>query len=112
MRVFLLLFSSLLFSAALHAQTPAATGLSPQVIVLGKSNRFGPVSTPSVPYTVDMTVLVALTASGLFQTDATERIYLVRGGKCQQIDYRAMHRDPSKDLPLQPWDVLLVNPPR
>ena len=112
MRAFLLLVSLLLSSTTLSAQAPAATELLPQVVVLGRSNRFGPVSTPSVSYTTDMTVLVALTASGLIQTDRTERVYLVRGGKCQQIDYRAMLRDPNKDLPLQPWDVLLVNPPR
>ena len=73
-------------------------------------NVSGDVRTPQrVPYTSDLTVLGAISASGGFTDYADQRkVRLMRNGKAQLIDIKAVRSNPSLDIGLIPGDHIEV----
>lgn len=62
-----------------------------------------------VPFTADLTVLGAITASGGFTDYADQtKISVLRDGKVIAVNMKAIRKDPSKDLKLQPGDKIQV----
>lgn len=62
-----------------------------------------------VPYTPDMTLMTAISASGGFNDFAGNRLRLRRGGKQVTLDVRDIRKNPAKDPPLQPGDQVEVD---
>ena len=73
-------------------------------------NVSGDVRTPQrVHYTSDLTVLGAISASGGFTDYADQRkVRLMRNGKAQLIDIKAVRSNPSLDIGLIPGDHIEV----
>lgn len=62
-----------------------------------------------VEYTTDLTVLGAISAAGGFTEYADQRrVRLLRGGKAQIVDIRAVRSNPSLDIRLLPGDHIEV----
>ena len=70
----------------------------------------GDVRSPQrVPFTADLTVLGAITASGGFTEYADQRkVSLLRDGQVIMIDVKDVRKDPSKDIKLKPGDKIQV----
>ncbi|MBA3962837.1 MAG: polysaccharide biosynthesis/export family protein [Chthoniobacterales bacterium] len=83
-------------------------------IVMQPQTRFvnvgGSVRSPMrVPYTEDMTLLVAINASGGFNDFADQKhVRLLRGNEAKVYDVRQFRRDPGLDPHLQPGDRIEV----
>ena len=83
-------------------------------IVMQPTSRFvsvgGAVRTPMrVPFTEDMTLLVAINAAGGFNDFADQKkVRLLRGSTAKIYDVRQFRRDPSLDVHLQPGDRVEV----
>ena len=83
-------------------------------IVMQPQTRFvnvgGSVRSPTrVPYTEDMTLLVAINASGGFNDFADQKhVRLLRGNEAKVYDVRQFRRDPGLDPHLQPGDRIEV----
>ena len=83
-------------------------------IVMQPTSRFvsvgGAVRSPMrVPFTEDMTLLVAINAAGGFNDFADQkRVRLLRGSTAKMFDIRQFRRDPSLDVRLQPGDRVEV----
>jgi len=62
-----------------------------------------------VEYTSDLTLLGAISASGGFTDYADQRkVRLMRGGKVQMVDIRAVRNNPALDIILLPGDQIEV----
>lgn len=62
-----------------------------------------------VPYTPDLTVLGAITATGGFTEFADQsKVRLLRDGQVQIINVREVRKDPSRDVKLKPGDKIEV----
>ncbi len=62
-----------------------------------------------VPFTADLTVLGAITASGGFTEYADQsKVRLMRDGKATVINIKDVRKDPSKDIKLKPGDKIEV----
>jgi len=62
-----------------------------------------------VQYTSDMTLLSAINAAGGFNDFANPRkTQLIRDGKSQIIDVRAIRQKPELDIPVKPGDQIYV----
>lgn len=62
-----------------------------------------------VQYTTDMTLLSAINAAGGFNDFANPRkTQLIRDGKSQIIDVRAIRQRPELDIPVKPGDQIYV----
>jgi polysaccharide export outer membrane protein len=62
-----------------------------------------------VPFTEDMTLLVAINAAGGFNDFADQKkVRLLRGNSAKIYDVRQFRRDPSLDVRLQPGDRVEV----
>jgi len=62
-----------------------------------------------VEYTSDLTVLGAITAAGGFTDYADQRkVRLLRGGRAQIVDIRAVRSNPAMDIRLLPGDHIEV----
>ena len=83
-------------------------------ILMQATSRFvsvgGAVRSPMrVPFTEDMTLLVAINAAGGFNDFADQkRVRLLRGSTAKMYDVRQFRRDPSLDVHLQPGDRVEV----
>jgi protein involved in polysaccharide export with SLBB domain len=83
-------------------------------ITMAPTARFvnvgGAVRTPSrIPFTEDMTMLVAINAAGGFNDFADQkRVRLLRGNTVKIHDVRQFRKDPSLDVRLQPGDRVEV----
>jgi polysaccharide export outer membrane protein len=73
-------------------------------------NTGGEVKVPQrVPFTPDITVLSAISASGGFTEFADQsKVRLLRDGKVTVINVKDVRRDPSKDIRLKPGDKIEV----
>lgn len=73
-------------------------------------NVGGSVRSPSrVPFTEDMTLLTAISASGGFNDFADQRhVRLLRGNDVTVYDVRKFRKDPSQDVKLRPGDKIEV----
>ena len=73
-------------------------------------NVGGSVRSPTrVPFTEDMTLLAAISASGGFNDFADQRhVRLLRGNEVTVYDVRKFRRDPSQDVRLRPGDRIEV----
>ena len=73
-------------------------------------NVGGSVRAPSrVPFTEDMTLLTAISASGGFNDFADQRhVRLLRGSEVTVYDVRKFRKDPSQDVKLRPGDKIEV----
>ena len=110
----LILACLLLASPCLRAQVPfrapppGPPGLPDQIILAGDFISLGP-----LPFTKGMTAVQAVLQTGGIIDSAPAKLYLIRCGKAERIDLRAvLAGDPSKDRTLQPWDILYLNPHR
>lgn len=62
-----------------------------------------------VPFTADLTVLGAITASGGFTEFANQsKVRLLRDGKVIMVNIKDVRRDPSRDIKLKPGDKIEV----
>jgi len=62
-----------------------------------------------VPFTADLTVLGAITASGGFTEFANQsKVRLLRDGKVIMVNIKDVRRDPSRDIKLNPGDKIEV----
>jgi protein involved in polysaccharide export with SLBB domain len=62
-----------------------------------------------VEYTQDLTVLGAISAAGGFTEYADQRkVRLIRQGRAQLVDVKAVRRNPSLDIQLLPGDQIEV----
>ena len=62
-----------------------------------------------VPFTPDLTVLGAITASGGFTEYANQsQVKLLRDGKVTVINIKEVRKDPTKDIKLKPGDKIEV----
>ena len=83
-------------------------------IVMQPQNRFvnvgGAVRAPNrIPYTEDMTLLTAISASGGFNDYADQKhVRLLRGNEAKVYDVRQFRKDPGLDPKLQPGDKIEV----
>ena len=69
----------------------------------------GGVRSPGIyPYTPDLTVKRAIQAAGGYNSGAGTRIYHIRDGKRTEVDYRVITKNPDKDIPLKPGDIVYV----
>lgn len=70
----------------------------------------GDVRSPQrVPFTADLTVLGAITASGGFTEYADQsKVSLMRDGQVIMINVKEVRKDPTKDIKLKPGDKLQV----
>ncbi len=97
-----LLFAQLIFAVPLWAQTPSPRPADDYIVVVVDLKH-----PQMVPFTREITLLSAIMAGGDFNEFATQRFaYLVRSGKKQKIDLKALRSDPSKDPALEPWDIV------
>lgn len=73
-------------------------------------NVSGDVRAPRrVEYTTDLTVMGAISAAGGFTDYADQRkVRLMRDGKTQIVDIKAVRADPSRDIRLLPGDQIDV----
>ena len=73
-------------------------------------NVGGAVRAPArIPFTEDMTLLTAISASGGFNDFADQkRVRLLRGSEAKIFDVRQFRKDPSLDPRLQPGDRVEV----
>ncbi len=73
-------------------------------------NVSGDVRSPQrVPYTSDLTLLGAISASGGFTDYADQRkVRLMRGGQVQIVDIKAVRNNPANDIRLLPGDQIEV----
>jgi len=83
-------------------------------VSMSNSARFvdvgGDVRSPQrVPFTPDLTVLGAITASGGFTEFANQsQVKLLRDGKVTVINIKDVRKDPTKDIKLKPGDKIEV----
>ncbi len=70
----------------------------------------GDVRSPQrVPFTADLTVLGAITASGGFTEYADQgKVSLLRDGQVTMINIKEVRKDPTKDIKLKPGDKIQV----
>jgi protein involved in polysaccharide export with SLBB domain len=62
-----------------------------------------------VPYTSDLTLLGAISASGGFTDYADQRkVRLMRGGQVRVVDIKAVRNNPANDIILLPGDQIEV----
>ena len=73
-------------------------------------NVSGDVRSPQrVPYTSDLTLLGAISATGGFTDYADQRkVRLMRGGQVQIVDIKAVRNNPANDILLMPGDQIEV----
>lgn len=73
-------------------------------------NTGGEVKMPQrVPFTADLTVLGAISASGGFTDFADQgKVRLLRDGKARIVNIKEIRKDPSKDIKLRPGDKIEV----
>ena len=73
-------------------------------------NTGGEVKAPQrVPFTPDITVLSAISASGGFTEFADQtKVRLLRDGRVTIVNVKDVRRDPSKDIRLKPGDKIEV----
>jgi protein involved in polysaccharide export with SLBB domain len=73
-------------------------------------NTGGEVKVPQrVPFTPDITVLSAISASGGFTEFADQsKVRLLRDGKVTLVNVKEVRKDPSKDIRLKPGDKIEV----
>jgi len=73
-------------------------------------NTGGEVKAPQrVPFTPDITVLSAISASGGFTEFADQsKVRLLRDGRVTIVNVKEVRRDPSKDIRLKPGDKIEV----
>jgi|688.fasta_scaffold64594_2 polysaccharide export outer membrane protein len=73
-------------------------------------NVSGDVRSPQrVPYTSDLTLLGAISASGGFTDYADQRkVRLMRGGQVRVVDIKAVRNNPANDIILLPGDQIEV----
>ena len=96
----LVLTGSLIFAAD---SVPAADP-PPHIVVVGNIVR----SPGAIPYKEKMTVVSAISAAGGYGEFGGARIYLIRDSKSTTIDLREISRNPEKDIPLKPWDIIYI----
>lgn len=70
----------------------------------------GDVRSPQrVPFTADLTLLGAITASGGFTEYADQgKVSLLRDGQVIMVNIKEVRRDPTKDIKLKPGDKIQV----
>ena len=87
------------------AESPRVPEPPPQFIIVGNGVR----SPGSYAYFPNVTIKSAVQTGGGFSEFARSRIYLIRDGKSiAMVDYKEINRNPEKDLPLKPWDIVYV----
>lgn len=59
-----------------------------------------------IPYTSDLTLQSTISAAGGPSDFAGDRIKLTRGGKIFYFSRKALEKDPSKDIPINPGDQI------
>ncbi len=81
-----------------HASAPARISVGGEV----KSPQL-------VPYSGDLTLLRVVNAAGGFSEHANQsKVKLIRNGKVQVVDVKAIRKDPALDVVLQPGDTIDV----
>ena len=110
MRTFLatILVVFLLWSTAKADKSEAEPGipveLKPFVVVSGNAQASG-----VVQYTPELTLLAVLTSmGGINDFNDQTTLYIIRKGKAFQVNLRQIRKDPTKDIKLEPWDILCI----
>ncbi len=101
-----LIIAQWLFAAQLCSQAPTPKPSADYVVTTGDFAHPG-----LVAYTAGMTFSQAIDgAGGIITISDVKTIYLIRCGKKEKVDLKLLRRDPSKELILQPWDIVYLPP--
>jgi protein involved in polysaccharide export with SLBB domain len=82
---------------------PSASDPTERVIVAGEIGRPREVS-----FTPQLTLVKAILAVGGYGDFSSKSVSLIRHGKVRRVDLRAIIEGQSRDISLEPWDIIIV----